>query len=82
MLKRWVMANTKESFGGRLARCRKSAGWSQGQLAESSGVHCVTISRLERNRSSPDFETLVALSKALGVAAGFLAAPLLRGGGR
>jgi DNA-binding XRE family transcriptional regulator len=50
-----------------LAQERQARGWTQEQLAESSGVHRVTIARIETGAASPKAETLKRLADALGV---------------
>ena len=53
-------------FGARLRSCRQSAGLSQEDLAERSGLHVRTIRNLERGRSrSPYRDTLHRLADAL-----------------
>lgn len=47
----------------RLYECRKSAGYSQEELAEKIGVSRQAISKWERGESSPDTDNLIALSK-------------------
>ena len=56
----------------RLAEARRENGMTQAQLAEASGVHRVTISRLESGKVSANVETLGKLAKALGVQVGDL----------
>jgi DNA-binding XRE family transcriptional regulator len=55
------------TLGKRLQRLRLAAGLSQEGLACRAGIGRVTLVRLERGEQSPRYETLVALSKALGV---------------
>jgi len=50
-----------------LAAWRKSAGMTQRQLAEKSGVLPRTISEFENGRIDPRLSTLQALAKAIGV---------------
>ena len=50
-----------------LAQERKSHGFTQEHLAEASGVHRVTIARIETGEVSPTAETLKRLADALGV---------------
>jgi tetratricopeptide (TPR) repeat protein/transcriptional regulator with XRE-family HTH domain len=53
-------------FGGRLRACRRSAGLSQDELAERSGLHVRTISNLERGRAHwPYRDTVRRLADAL-----------------
>lgn len=50
-----------------LAQERKSHGMTQEELAAVSGVHRVTIARIETGDTSPKAETLKRLADALGV---------------
>ena len=50
-----------------LAHERQARGLTQEQLAEASGVHRVTIARIETGEVSPKAETLKRLADALGV---------------
>jgi mRNA interferase RelE/StbE len=52
----------------RLAEVRQLKGMTQEQLAAVSGVHRVTIARIETGEASPLAETLKRLADALGVA--------------
>jgi DNA-binding XRE family transcriptional regulator len=54
-------------LGKRVQRIRSASGLSQERLARRAGVSRITVARLERGELSPRHETLVALSKALGV---------------
>ena len=51
----------------KLAQVRKAQGLSQAQLAEISGVHRVTIARIETWEISPNIRTLEKLADALRV---------------
>ena len=67
------------SFGSRLRSCRRSAGLSQEELAERSGLSVRAISDLERGRTRwPYRDSLQRLADALGLRdaarAGFLSA--------
>ncbi len=57
----------KSHFGGRLREMRADAGLTQQQLADKVGLHRVALARLETGESSPSWETVLALSTALGV---------------
>jgi len=48
---------------------------TQADLANRSGVHTLTITRLESGRTAPSTRTVRALAAALGVAPGELASP-------
>ena len=52
----------------KLAQVRKAQGLSQERLAELSGVHRVSIARIETGEISPNVRTLEKLADALGVA--------------
>ena len=56
----------------RLKQVRRAKGFTQAQLAQASGVHRVTISRLESGKFSANVETLEKLANALGVTVGDL----------
>lgn len=51
----------------RLAEVRQAKGMTQEQLAAATGVHRVTIARIETGAASPNAETLKRLADALGV---------------
>ena len=51
----------------RLAEARRARGFTQEQLAAASGVHRVTIARLETGAVAPNLKTLERLAVALGV---------------
>ena len=53
--------------GGRIKCFRESAGLTQEQLAERSGLPQSHISRLERGHHSPSFVTLERIALALGI---------------
>lgn len=61
------------AFGLRLKASRESAGYSQAELSRKSGVHAVTISRLESGLLDPTLSTLVVLAASLSVSVGELA---------
>lgn len=50
-----------------LVEARKARGMTQGQLSTASGVHRVTIARLENGKGSPNLHTLSLLAAALGI---------------
>lgn len=54
-------------LGERLKRLRNQKGLSQEELAARSKVSRVTIARLEAGEQDPQYETLQALSRGLGV---------------
>jgi len=63
------------SFPENLRRIRLAQFFSQSELARRSGVHTVTIARLEAGTTAPSTRTVRALAAALGVAPGELATP-------
>jgi transcriptional regulator with XRE-family HTH domain len=54
-------------LGQKIRTLRKEKGWRQIDLAEHSGVHEVHISDIERGAREICLNTLIALSKALGM---------------
>lgn len=51
-----------------LAKLRKEKGWSQERLAHEAGISYNTLIKIERNGiKNPKIETVIKLSKALGV---------------
>ena len=52
----------------KLAQLRKAQGLSQERLAELSGVHRVSIARIESGAITPNIRTLEKLASALQVA--------------
>jgi transcriptional regulator with XRE-family HTH domain len=54
-------------LGEALEATRRSAGFSQEELAARSGLHITHIGGLERGARNPTYETLGQLSDALGV---------------
>jgi transcriptional regulator with XRE-family HTH domain len=62
-------------FSQNLRRLRLERFLSQAELARQSGLHTITISRLEVGRAKPSTRTVRALAETLGVALGELATP-------
>ena len=60
------MAHAGE-FGPVLRAARAARGLTQEELANASGLHRTEISLLERGKRTPLLETLVAISRALGM---------------
>ena len=60
-------ARTRFKLGARLLQQRLSAGLTQQQLAELSGVAQADISRIEHGISNPTADTIEALARPLGV---------------
>ena len=67
-------ARARFRVGGQLLRHRLSAGLTQSQLAEVSGVAQADISRIERGQANPTTDTLEALCEPLGVRMDLVAA--------
>ena len=63
------------AFSETLRRLRLERFFSQAELARRSGVHSLTITRLENGRTAPSTRTVRALAEALGVQPGELASP-------
>jgi len=66
-LRQLEAARTRFRIGSRLLQQRVSAGLTQQQLAQASGIAQADISRIERGQANPTTETLEALGKPLGV---------------
>lgn len=54
------------ALGENIKRLRRDNRWTQGDLAEKSGVKVGHISKLERNESDPKLDTIYKLINALG----------------
>ena len=63
------------AFPENLRRIRLARFFSQAELARRSGVHAITIARLEGGTTAPSTRTVRRLAEALGVPAGELATP-------
>jgi transcriptional regulator with XRE-family HTH domain len=63
------------AFPENLRRVRLAHFLSQTELARRSGVHAITITRLESGRSAPSTRTVRALAEALSVLPAELASP-------
>jgi len=61
-----VAARGRQSIGERIRQMRTAAGMTQQQVASAAGIGRVTLVRLERGAQSPRYQTLVAVSQALG----------------
>ena len=61
-----VAAAGRQSIGNRIRRLREAAGMTQEELSSSAGIGRVTLVRIEKGEQSPRYETLIALSRALG----------------
>jgi transcriptional regulator with XRE-family HTH domain len=62
-------------FPHNLRRLRLGHYLSQAELARQSGLHTLTISRLEAGRAKPSTRTVRALAQALGILPAELATP-------
>ncbi len=62
-------------FSENLRRTRLAAFLSQAELGRRSGVHAITITRLESGRTAPSTRTVRALAATLGVQPNELATP-------
>ena len=63
------------AFPETLRRLRLASFLTQAELARRSGVHALTVTRLESGRTAPSTRTVRALATALGIAPGQLASP-------
>ncbi len=55
------------TLGQKIAKLRKSRGWTQGQFAEQVGVHPSHVTRWERDRNQPAVSALSKIAEALSV---------------
>lgn len=56
-----------QNLGKNLIFLRKSRGFTQGQLAQASGIPRTTLSYIESGKSNPSLKTLLQLAAILGV---------------
>ncbi len=56
-----------DALGQRIREIRKVKGWTQAQLAESSGIEPSNISHIERAATKLSLQTLVSIANALEV---------------
>jgi transcriptional regulator with XRE-family HTH domain len=63
------------AFSENLRRLRLERFYSQAELARRSGVHALTVTRLENGRTAPSTRTVRALAAALEVSPRDLASP-------
>jgi transcriptional regulator with XRE-family HTH domain len=54
-----------EQFGRNLARCRRTAGFSQEEASFRAGLHRTEVSSLERGRRLPRVDTVAKLAAAV-----------------
>lgn len=64
-----VVNASEESFGERLARLRKAAGYTQKELGEEVGTSQRMLAYYEAQTEHPPTKLMPALAKALGVSA-------------
>ena len=57
----------RERLGRRIRSLRALRGWTQGDLAEASGLHRSYVSSVERGERNVGVENLVLLADAFGV---------------
>jgi len=69
MPKRKVQSDRDETFGQRMARFRKDAGYSQRELAAELGIAQRMIAYYEKQTEHPPTHLLPLLAKTLGVSA-------------
>ena len=69
------LGEVQMAFSDTLRRLRLERFLSQAELARRSGVHALTVTRLESGRTAPSTRTVRALAEALGVQPGALASP-------
>jgi transcriptional regulator with XRE-family HTH domain len=62
-----MMESVREQFAANLRRHRTRIGLSQEALADVCNLHRTEISLLERCKRSPRLETIVILSRGLGL---------------
>lgn len=56
-----------KEIGERLARARKSQGYTQEKMADLTGLDRVAIGYIEQGRRRPTVTTIYKISKALGI---------------
>jgi transcriptional regulator with XRE-family HTH domain len=54
-------------FGKRLRKMREDSGLTLAQLAQMSGLHPQTLVKFERGEREPQWSSVIALARALGV---------------
>lgn len=59
-------------LGARIAALRKTAGWSQMELAQRLRISPSAVGMYEQGRREPSADTLVALARVLGVSVDYL----------
>lgn len=66
MMKNGHVENVVNGIGDKVERCRKEAGWTLTQLAESSGVSPAAIHKIEKKEMTPSITVLMKIAHALG----------------
>ncbi|HLB21858.1 MAG TPA: helix-turn-helix transcriptional regulator [Solirubrobacteraceae bacterium] len=61
------MHTTRKQFADNLRRHRRRAGLTQEALADACDLHPTAVGKLERQQRTPRLDTIVALSRALGL---------------
>jgi transcriptional regulator with XRE-family HTH domain len=61
------MHATRKQFADNLRRHRTRAGLTQEALANACDLHPTAVGKLERQERTPRLDTIVALSRALGL---------------
>ncbi|MGA2246806.1 MAG: helix-turn-helix transcriptional regulator [Verrucomicrobiota bacterium] len=56
-----------KKIGENIRKFRKKSGMTQEKLAEKANLHSVYISQVERADRAPTIETLLKITKALGI---------------
>ncbi len=54
-------------MGEQIRRLREQKGWSQEEFADRCGLHRTAIGLLERAERNPRLDTLLTISKGLGI---------------
>jgi len=57
--------SSHSSISNALKRPREKKGWSQSQLAEAVGLSQAHISDIERNKISPQLDTVIEIARTL-----------------
>ncbi len=55
------------ALGEQIRRLREQKGWSQEEFADRCGLHRTAIGLLERAERNPRLDTLLTISKGLGI---------------
>lgn len=63
----FFMTENRSSFAQNVIRYRKLRGYSQGDLAEASGISRRMVAHYETNASEPPIEKIETLARALGI---------------